>query len=335
MNVWLPAFSLAMVLAVVFTPQANAGDGSVTVRESKLPELEESVTSFGAAVAKGKLLVYGGHTGHAHSYSTAEQSNQFLSLDLAKPIQWTKLPSGPRLQGLALVPYKNSVIRIGGFTAKNAEGEEHDLQSQATVAKFDLETGKWSELAPLPEPRSSHEAAVVGSKVYVVGGWALSGGDGQTQWHSTAWSMDLNDQNPQWKPIADPNFQRRAAAVVQHDDKVYLIGGMDSKSGPSTATEIYDPKTDTWTHGPKLDGDSMTGFGCAARSIAGQLYVSTISGTVQRLTKDGKKFEVVGKLDPGRFFHHMLPIDANKLVLVGGANMSIGKFTELDIIEIK
>ena len=30
-------------------------------------------------------------------------------------------------------------------------------------------------LAPLPEARSSHDAVVIGDKLYVVGGWTLSG----------------------------------------------------------------------------------------------------------------------------------------------------------------
>ncbi len=40
------------------------------------------------------------------------------------PQKWKQLPSGPRLQGLVMLPYKNSVIRVGGFTARNAEGED-------------------------------------------------------------------------------------------------------------------------------------------------------------------------------------------------------------------
>ncbi len=342
MNIRQPAFSVALIFSAVLSTAAFVVEGAegdfpegpkVTVRSSKLPELEEPVTSFGAAVVGGKLFVYGGHIGEAHSYSTAEQSSQFRSLELAKPAEWTELQSGPKLQGLALVPYKNSVIRIGGFTAKNAEGEDHDLQSQATVQKFDVKTGKWSALASLPEPRSSHEAATIGNTVFVVGGWALGGGEKST-WHNTAWSMDLSDQTPRWKPIANPTFQRRAAAVVQHKGDLYRIGGMDKKSGPSRATDIYDPETDRWTEGPELIGGAMTGFGCAARSMAGRLYVSTVSGTLQRLSTDGKKWEVVAKLDPGRFFHHMLPIGDKEMVLVGGANMSIGKFTELDIVAI-
>jgi hypothetical protein len=31
------------------------------------------------------------------------------------------------------------------------------------------------DIAPLPAPRSSHDAVVLGNKLYVVGGWQLNG----------------------------------------------------------------------------------------------------------------------------------------------------------------
>jgi N-acetylneuraminic acid mutarotase len=97
-------------------------------------------------------------------------------LDLAsgKDGQWQPLAGGPRLQGLALVAYGDRLIRIGGFTAANALGEDHDLRSQTDVASFDPATGQWTSMASLPESRSSLDAAVIGDTVYVVGGWPVA-----------------------------------------------------------------------------------------------------------------------------------------------------------------
>jgi len=91
---------------------------------AKIPEL---VTSFGGAIADGYLYTYGGHTGRAHSYSTEEQGNVLRRLKLDGQSKWETLAKGPHLQGLALVAHQGNIYRIGGFTAKNAEGEEHDL----------------------------------------------------------------------------------------------------------------------------------------------------------------------------------------------------------------
>ncbi len=312
-----------------------------------LPELPEMVTSFGAAVSGGSLYVYGGHTGDAHSYSTAEQANQLRRVSLAGG-EWETLADGPHLQGLALVAHGGKLYRIGGFTAKNAEGEAHDLWSQDSVAAFDPDTGEWSDLPPLPEPRSSHDAAVVGDTIYVVGGWALAG-EAESSWHETAWAMDLSQPELSWKPLPTAPFKRRALALAAHQGKLYAIGGMQQDGGPTTSTAIFDPESQTWSDGPALvveqadqpDGDTarssgaITGFGASAFATGGRLYVSTIKGDLQRLTKDGTAWEIVAQTPTARFFHRMLPIDDHHLLMVGGANMQIGKYAQIDLLTVE
>jgi N-acetylneuraminic acid mutarotase len=306
----------------------------VSVVASGLPELPEELTSFGAAIAGDTLYVYGGHTGNAHSYSISEQSNRLWSLDLdADDARWQKRASGPRLQGLALVPWNDSVVRIGGFTAANKEGEDHDLRSQASVALYDPDTEKWGSLPDLPEPRSSLDAAVLGDHVYVFGGWHLAGDSDVSQWHQTAWKLDLNDPQAGWQALAEPPFQRRALSVAAFDGKLYVIGGMRPEGGPTTRVDVYDPASDRWSKAPALPGRGMSGFGSAAFAAGDRLYVSTMDGFVHRLAEDGQSWTTVAKTDPARFFHRMLPAEG-VLLMVGGANMEIGKFTHIDEIRL-
>ncbi len=311
--------------------------GTAEVVAADYPDLPTELTSFGGTIVDGQLFLYGGHIGDAHSYSIPEQSNALWMLDLdqrSPKAEWKALPSGPRLQGLALVPDEHSVVRLGGFTALNAEGEEHDLHSQDGVSRFDLQAQKWEPLTALPEPRSSHAATVIGSQVYVVGGWNMSGEE-PTVWHQTAWTADLGQSPLQWQPIAAPPFQRRALSLAAHHGKLYAVGGMAKEGGPSARMDVYDPATDSWTQGPSLQGPPMAGFGCWAQSCGGQLLVSTVSGTVQRLSDDGKSWQVIGTYQPGRFFHCMLPLTSHSLLMIGGANMSVGRFTELELVTIE
>ncbi len=306
----------------------------VRVVASQFPDLPTELTSFGGAIADGRLYLYGGHIGEAHSYSTAEQSDVLYSLDLKNAKHWEKLASGPRLQGLALVSHNHSVVRLGGFTAMNAEDEEHDLHSQSSVARYDRDTQAWQELTPLPEPRSSHAATVFGDDVYVIGGWAMAGDD-ETKWHATAWTADLSQEPLVWKELAAPPFARRALAVAAYHGKIFAIGGMGQEGSPTTRVDVYDSKRNQWSEGPSLQGEPMTGFGCWAEPLDGALYASTVSGTIQRLSDDGKQWTVVGNYEPGRFFHCMLPLDNQQMVLVGGANMSVGRFTNLDLVQLQ
>ncbi len=316
--------------------------------EGVLQPLGQPVTSFGGAVLGDKLYIYGGQTGDAHSYSKEEQGNRLLQLDL-KTGTWSQLAEGPGLQGLALVSNGKMLYRLGGFSAMNAEGEEHDLRSQNNVASFNVETQQWTELPALPERRSSHDAAVLDNSIYIVGGWAMQG-EGDTHWHTTAWKMDLNQQPLHWQPLAAPPFQRRALAAAAHDGKLYVLGGMQHKGGPTTQVDVYDPAKNTWSQGPALlvkekaadagsgsDTDqmaagNMTGFGASAFATGGSLYVTTVQGTLQRLSQDGQSWKLVSETVSPRFFHRLLPINEKQLIVVGGANMSTGKFAEVEVI---
>lgn len=312
--------------------RAAAAEGpAAAIGKAALPGLPEELTSFGAAVLDGKLYAYGGHTGDAHSYSTEEQSGRLWCLDLAagESGRWEKRSEGTKLQGLALVAHGDRLIRLGGFTAVNGPGEDHDLRSQHSVAAFDPATGQWSDLPPLPEPRSSFDAAVLGDRVYVFGGWKLAGDSGDSQWHRTAWSLDLSDADASWESLAETPARRRALAVAAHHGKLYLIGGMSAGDGPTTDVMVYDPANDSWAAGPSLPGEGMAGFGSSAFAAGGALYVSVYDGHVYRLAADGGRWESVGRLDAGRFFHRMLPVGEGELLILGGANMRSGKFTEI------
>ncbi|AMV34162.1 N-acetylneuraminate epimerase [Pirellula sp. SH-Sr6A] len=301
----------------------------------RLPPLPFPTTSFGAVHTDHYLYVYGGNTGDAHSYSEEGQSNKLLELDLQNTSpQWREIAIGDRLQGLGMVAHGSKLILIGGFSAKNKAGDPQDLHSQASVQAFDRKTKTWSKLPSLPEPRSSHDAAIIGDTIYVVGGWAMAGKE-ETKWHETAWSMNLSDEQPKWNAIPNPPFVRRAVATVAHHGKIFVIGGMDKK-GPTKEVAIYDPATKSWTESTSLLGDqAMAGFGAAGWSLNGSLFVSTHEGDMLRWDDSTKKWDLIGRSISPRFFHRFLPIDSKVLVSIGGASMEEGKFVQLEAFAIR
>jgi len=308
------------------------------------PEIAEAVTSFGAARIDDSLFIYGGHTGDAHDYWNESQSNSLSRLDLNAIDQgWQKIAQGPRLQGLAMVAYKGSLIRIGGFAATNKKDDEQNLVSTNSVAELipsnDPNNNVWKELPPLPEARSSTDATIIGDDLYVAGGWQLGGAQvndtADRKWHQTAWKMDLSAVIPTWEAIAAPPFQRRAAALCGYKNRLYVIGGMTGKGEPTTEVEVLDLATQTWSKGPSLPGEGMSGFGAAALEINGRLIATTHDGKVVRLSEDAQSWELLGETANARFFHRMLPIDSNRFVSLGGASMSDGKFTSPEVVTLK
>lgn len=323
--------------------QLEVIEGRALTRDSGLPAPPEQLTSFGAAITDGKIYLYGGHTGSAHSYSTEEQSDQLYRLDLnaAEP-KWETLASGPRLQGLALVANGKDVIRVGGFTAMNEADEEQDLQSQSSVARFDAEANRWVDMPDLPEPRSSLDACVLNGQLIVGGGWSLNGKADDSTWHDTVWSLDLAAVDAKWEALPNDGevrfTARRALSTVACDGKLFVIGGMLPEGKTTTTVLIYDPATKQWSRGPEVPGEAMEGFGTAAIDTGGELLINTISGYVHQLSDDQTRWETIAKMERSRFFHRLLPIVENgdKAVLsIGGVNMSTGKFDEIDLIVLK
>jgi hypothetical protein len=175
---------------------------------------------------------------------------------------------------------------------------------------------------------------VLENSIYVVGGWTMSGGE-EPAWHGTAHVLELGAERPTWRAIAKPPFERRALSLAAHDGRIYAVGGMRSDGDPTTEVDVFDPAANTWSQGPPLVGEGMDGFGSSAYAAGGRLYVSTYSGTLQRLTKDGQSWEVVRQLPRARFFHRMLPLSDAQLLLLGGASMETGKFAELDVVDVR
>jgi N-acetylneuraminic acid mutarotase len=299
-----------------------------------LKPLPEAISSFGAAVADGWLYVYGGHTGQAHDHSRDNLSKHFRRIRLDGEGGWEELAAGPALQGLAVVAYGGKVYRIGGLDARNAAGEDEDIHSVDGFASYDPESGEWTDLEPLPQPRSSHNAVVIGDVLYVVGGWKLSG-DSSGEWQTGALAIDLADPSAGWREVAEPPFKRRALAVSQIDGKVAALCGMDDEREMSKQVFFYDPATSEWSEGPEFPGKAFDGFGLAAWNLDGALYAGGMSGMLYRLDDDRQRWTKVDKFATKRFFHQLVPAHEGGLLAVGGASPEVGHTTMIEWLDLE
>jgi N-acetylneuraminic acid mutarotase len=309
-----------------------AHDGSPAAQPSPYPPLPEAVSSFGGIVSDGFLYVYGGHTGKAHTYSTATASGKFHRLDLKNSKAWEQLPAGPPLQGMNLAAHAGKIYRVGGMQPRNAPGEPADNHSVADVSCYDPAAKAWTALLKLPEPRSSHDAVVLDGKLYVVGGWTMNGRDQKSDWLKTVLVMDLTSKSPEWSKVEQP-FQRRALCVAGHNGKLYVIGGMNEKGAITKLVDIYDPKANKWSKGTPLPGDEGNGFSPAACTLGRRLYVSVADGVVYRL--DAKNaWERIGGIDAGRIVARLVPAASGRLLVLGGAGTKVNP-AEIAVVDFQ
>jgi N-acetylneuraminic acid mutarotase len=285
------------------------------VRVMRVPRLPRAISSFGATRVGEWVYHFGGHVGRAHAHSRDNVVGDFQRFRADDPSVVEVLPSGPALQGTALVSHGDTVVRLGGVSALNAPGEKADMHSTSSVQRFDPRVGAWTDETPLPEPRSSHDAWVIGSRVFVAGGWNLRGHD-EPQWHTNAWFADLSQSPLVWQRLPDLPFARRALALASLGGRPVLVGGMDENGTFVSDVLVLDEAQGAWTKGPELPID---GFGIAATALGDGFVVSGRDGRVFRLAPNATEFDVVGELAFGRIFHRLVVDDRGDLVVLGGA----------------
>ena len=281
--------------------------------------MPEAVNSFGGAVSNGWLYVYSGHIGDTHKYSEATTTKHFRRLDLGDRTTWEELPCGPALQGVTLVAHGGMLYRIGGAAATNKPGTPDNLTSVADFARFDPQNKTWTDLPKLPAPRSTHDAVVAGDKIYVVGGWAMSGDpSSDSEFVEDALVFDLSKKDAAWEKLPTPPFQRRALAVAENAGKIYVLGGLTDDGKVVCDVDIFDTATNAWSKGPQIPGGEMQGFAASAFGVGGKLYVNAHDGILYRLSGDGQSWEKAGKLAVPRLTHRLLPGNSRDLLAVGG-----------------
>ena len=126
--------------------------------------------------------------------------------------------------------------------------------------------GDWTieETTPLYEARFGSCGAVIGDKIYVIGGRSeqvlrsVEVVDVVTRTVET--SDDWVTPHPRW-----------GAACLPHSSGVMMVGGMDMMFVPHASVDILDPVTMTWTPGPPLPR-AQSGGGEAVTSLGPTIF---------------------------------------------------------------
>ncbi|MEM8944973.1 MAG: hypothetical protein AAGD11_07285 [Planctomycetota bacterium] len=307
---------------------------SASTKPARYAPLPTAVASFGAAVCDGSLYVYSGHTGKPHDHSRDNLSEGFHRLKLDGQSQWESLSMQTPLQGLPLVTHDGKLYRVGGLHATNAAEDEADMHSVDEFAAFDPQTGEWMALPNLPHGRSSHDAVVLDGKLYVFGGWTLSG-DSDGEWIDQGCLFDLTTTDSSWEVIPDLPFRRRALAVGHWEGKIVVLGGMDEDHSISQSVDCYDPTTKAWSTLADFPGEGMSGFGVSAWNAGDKLFASGSDGVVYHLSDDGSEWLEVDELETPRFFHRLLAAGDRELLILGGAPLADAEhLNDIEVIEL-
>ncbi|MBR5213145.1 MAG: hypothetical protein IKV92_02690 [Akkermansia sp.] len=170
----------------------------------------------------------------------------------------------------AYAAYDNSMIIAGGC---NASGHLNTV----TCTQLKGDEASTSMLPELPTTIAYPAFAVVGTKLYVMGGQEKA--DSVTCL-SRSFVLDMADPNKGWQELARMPEARMLAAAGVIDGKIYVTGGCSLHPDAAGAAErtylhstlCYDPATDSWSSTTPMP-EPLVGAANPLPAINGKLYV--------------------------------------------------------------
>jgi hypothetical protein len=115
----------------------------------------------------------------------------------------------------------------------------------------------WELRAPLPEPRYSGSAAVIGSCIYYVGGSAVGGAKTRTV-------FIYDTEADSWSRGDSMNIARHRFGAAALDGRIFAYGGWGNGGVLLNSTERYDTATRAWTMLETLPAGRASMFAGAA-----------------------------------------------------------------------
>jgi len=138
---------------------------------------------------------------------------------------WVKVPTIPANSSVDIYMYYSSGVV--------------DASDGDTTFEFfdDFKPKAWRRLAKMPAPRADLAAAVLNGKIYLIGGYNITGSDERAE----VWEYDPVTNTYTQK--ASMNYARWGMIAVACNGLIYVFGG----SSYGEVCEVYNPKTDSWT----------------------------------------------------------------------------------------
>lgn len=297
-------------------PIRNVGPESAWRQEPDTPILRDGPSS---ATIAGAIYIVGGISEFRDDFRFAASEDRVERFD-PRSGEWTRLPNLPRrLNHVNLAAVGHTLLALGGHT--------EDFDAGAATGEsfaYDTRARRWTRIAEMPTPRGGAGTAVIGDRVYVVGG---------KRGHASLSAVESYDvSEDRWRAHADmPSRRDHHAVAAGEDGRIYAAGGRQENEVSMRTVEIYDPREDTWTAGPDLP-EPKAGFGMvrtpAGVVVAGGEDISrwTLYGGVYALKPGARRWRTLPSMSHPRHGHGMEYVEG-RLFVIGGSRCS-GYFPE-------
>jgi N-acetylneuraminic acid mutarotase len=208
----------------------------------------------GSATAVGDVV-------YATNGSAPHDLRRVLAFD-TRTRRWsepTQTPVG--LNHTQPVGYRGDLYLAGGFV----DGSE----PTGRFWRYDVDGDRWTELPQMRHPRGGLGAAVIGDKLYTIGGGPNEFFEGAVEGEGTLEIYDFRAGEWTLGPAMPHRRHHLSAGGV--DGKLYAVGGRNRERQAMTVVDRYDPRTGKWETLPRLP---IAVSSPGVTSAAGKLVVS-------------------------------------------------------------
>lgn len=261
-----------------------------------LPDAPRPLTHAGVVSDARAIYFAGGVVGAENPLELAKfnASSEVWRFDTVAQT-WSRLPDLPEPRGAGALGLVGRTLHFFGGTGLDRYTSVDD---HWTLSLDELEGGgaAWQPSAPLPNARNHLASAVVGGKLYAIGGQ-----HGHNETLITQDTVHVWDpaQPERWQEVASLPYGLGHASntALVYEGKIYLVGGEVTRFNASNEVLVYDPAVDRWsttTAFPTAEhsllggviGDEFVitgGSSLSARTLRGALSVSAeaAAGTAQ------------------------------------------------------
>jgi len=180
-------------------------------------------TVASSKLADGRWLVTGGFWRYDTLYGEVLSTARMYS----EADGWVDISSLPATRcHHCQVTVGNDVYVIGGYEILYAETGSSGPQSSVFILS---DAQEWVKGESLPTPLSRHACAVIGTKIYVLGGH-----DGNSYETSVVYVLDTSTPDSSWETGPELPVQLTSAQTFVYDGTLYLLGGWDDHK-----TDVY------------------------------------------------------------------------------------------------
>ncbi|MEK3684949.1 Kelch repeat-containing protein [Paenibacillus sp. FSL R10-2736] len=160
---------------------------------------------------------------------------------------WTSKTSLPEARsGAATVEYGGKIYAFGGVGNSD---EAANGTKQKTTYVYDPSSDSWSKKSDMPTARAAATAAVVGDKIYVIGGY-YDNSSGVTL--RTPKVEVYSPDSDTWTTSTRMTVGRSWAASAVIGDNIYVVGGINESSAIVSTVEALNTTTGVWSTKTKL-----------------------------------------------------------------------------------